>query len=373
MCIDAVPLLFRSAGVKNYLYHWIRHLDGVRSAKPFDLRLFPYLGLPGHLDHERSVSSAAGTFGRLALWHGLNLVPNHLLDWIAPAADVFHASKLLNPPRRASLTATLHDATCWLMPELHTPANVAAEKGFAERIWKRAAGLIAVSECTRQDAVRVLGLDPRRIEVVHHGVDDAYFEVSSAQAEAVRRRFGLDRDYILFVGTIEPRKNLSALLDSYLALPAELRAQFQLVVAGPTGWSSDALLGRLGAASPDIRYLGYVPEGILPALFAGASLFAYVSLYEGFGFPVAQAMAAGVAVLTSAVSALPEIAGDAAEFVDPYSRGEIEFALRRLLTSPARRAALASAGRLRAQRYRWERCAAESVRFFARVAGKGGA
>jgi len=371
--VDGIPLLFRSAGVKNYLHYWLRHLEQVGAPSGLIIRVFPLLPIPSELDHQSSLSGPSGTVARLAVWHLLNLGSNHLLDWIGPAADVFHASKLLNPPRRCSLTATLHDTTAWLMPEFHTRGNVAGDKLLADRVWKRADGLIAVSEHTRCDAVRLLGLDPRRIEVIHHGVPDAYFNVAQDEVARIRNRYALDRNYILFVGTIEPRKNLGALLDAYEALPPEVRDQFQFVVAGPPGWSSDALLNRLRSGPSGVRFLGYVPEDCMPGLFAGAALFAYVSFYEGFGFPVAQALAAGTPVLTSAVSALPEIAGEAAEFIDPHSPAEIRDALARLLTSPSRRDELSAAGRLRGREFRWEACARRSLQFFNRVAGRGGA
>jgi alpha-1,3-rhamnosyl/mannosyltransferase len=368
LCIDAIPLLVRSAGVKNYLYHWIVHLR--KLSGPGRVRLFPYLGDPGKLDHERSAASRYGTMARLLLFHAMNRGPSGLADWVLPAVDVFHTAKLLNPPCRARLTATVYDATCHLMPELHTPANVHAEKLFTERILSRADGLIAVSESTRRDAVEVLGLDPRRIQVIYPGIAEEYFQAGPAQIEDARRRCRLNRPYVLFVGTIEPRKNVGTLLDAYQALPAEIRGEFELVVAGPAGWNSDAVLRRLQSSESGVRYLGYVPEPLLPGLFAGAAALAYVSLYEGFGFPVAQAMAAGVPVITSAVSSLPELTGDAAELVDPRSPTEVRAGLCRLLASSSRRSALAGAARQRAERFRWEACARESLLFFETVAGR---
>jgi alpha-1,3-rhamnosyl/mannosyltransferase len=256
------------------------------------------------------------------------------------------------------------------MPEFHTAANVAAEKRFAERVWQRASGLIAVSENTRNDAVRLLGLDGKRIQVIYPGIAEVYFEVHPTEAQLVRHQYRLDRNYVLFVGTIEPRKNLITLLDAYDSLPSDIREEFELVIAGPMGWLAQLVARRLENSTSSVRYLGYIPESAMPGLFAGATVFAYVSLYEGFGFPVAQALAAGVPVLTSAISSLPEVAGGAAEMVDPGSTEEVRTALYRLLTSPSRRSSLVTAGRRRAGRFRWDTCARESMRFFERVAGR---
>jgi alpha-1,3-rhamnosyl/mannosyltransferase len=171
---------------------------------------------------------------------------------------------------------------------------------------------------------------------------------------------------VLCVGTVEPRKNIDTLLDAWRQLSPELRREFDLVIAGPEGWQSEGTLARIRA---EATWLGYVPESELPGLTAGATVLAYPSLYEGFGFPVAQAMAARVAVLTSNNSCLPEVTAGGALLVDPRSPGEIAGGLTRLLTSESERARLALRGRQRAEQYRWEECAVKTLTFFRRVAG----
>ena len=165
---------------------------------------------------------------------------------------------------------------------------------------------------------------------------------------------------MLYVGTIEPRKNLDVLLDAWKLVQAD----FELVIAGPQGWGSEQTLARI---RQEATYLGYVPEADLPGLVAGAAVFVYPSLYEGFGFPVVQAMAAGVPVITSNTSCLPEIAGDAAVLVDPRSPSEIASALTRLLDSESTRAQFGARGRERAGMFRWETCAARTLDFFHRI------
>ncbi len=362
VAIDAVPLLIRSAGVKNYLYYWIRHLR--RAAGPEEIRTVPAMAELGPLTHERSI---AGPF-RTALGLGALALSNYgrlpALDWLARGADVFHASGLVrNPPRRSRLTATIHDVTSWLMPEFHPNANRRADSGFAE-LARRADRLIAVSAATRDDAVRVLKLDPAKVTVIHSGIAEAFFDPQEESVAALRERYGLKRPYVLSVGTIEPRKNYDLLLDAWDALPHELREEFELVIAGPAGWAPDSTLERVRRT----RYLGYVPEADLAPLTAGATAFAYPSLYEGFGFPVAQAMAAGVPVITSNVSSLPEITAGAAILVDPHSLAELRAGLSRLLLSPSLRRELAEAGRVRACDFRWENCAAQSLDFFRNAA-----
>jgi glycosyltransferase involved in cell wall biosynthesis len=352
--IDATSTLVRSAGIKNYIWHWISHLR----KRGADVKAFPFLRDFGKLDHEASALSRPATIARFALIKSMNEIGFPPLDWLIRDADIFHATNLLRrPPHRAKLTATIHDLTCWLMPEVHTPGNVKADREFADNILHRADGLIAVSENTRQDAIRVLGIAPERIQTIHSGIAESYFDAVPARRA---------RPYALYVGTIEPRKNLDALLDAWALLKPSLRDEFDLLIAGPRGWSSDQTFARIERES---SYLGYVPEEELPGLTASAAVFVYPSLYEGFGFPVAQAMAAGAPVLTSNNSCLPEIVGDAAVLIDPESPLEIASSLTRMLESESLLADLAARGRKRAELFRWEKCATESLQFFRSVHG----
>jgi alpha-1,3-rhamnosyl/mannosyltransferase len=254
------------------------------------------------------------------------------LDSVLHGADVLHASPHTPcAPKKARLTATIEDLSFWLMPKLSSPAETKAAREFAERILAHAHGLIAVSESLRQDAIRVLGLEPEDITTIYPGVDMEFFEAKPESRE---------RAYVLAVGGDQPRQNFQTIQTAWQALKPELRNTFELVVEG-------------------------APQ---PSLMAGATLLVHVPLYEGFALPVAQALAAGIAVVTSDSSSLPEIGRDAGLMVDPHSVAEVAGALARLLESESERAKLARYGRARAEKYRWERCAAESLAFFHRVA-----
>ena len=358
MVIDAVPLLIPSAGVKTYLYYWIDALQ--RAVGNETIRTWPRLERRGPLNHEGSVAGPWTTYRSLASLALSNYTSLPVSYWNAQGADIFHACNLRRAtPRRTRVTATIYDMTSWLMPELHSSANVRADRGFAE-VLKRTDAAIAVSQNTKDDAIRVLGLAPKKITVIPSGVPPAFFEVTPAAVNRVRKRYGLNRPFVLFLGTIEPRKNIDTLLDGYESLPTSVREEFEMVIGGPIGWAHPATTARLSR----FHYLGYVPEPDIAPLTAAAAVLAYPSLYEGFGFPVVQAMAAGVPVVTSNVSSLPEVAGDAALLVDPRSTAELRDALSRLLLSPDLRADLALRGRRRAQLFRWEDCASKSLRLF---------
>jgi alpha-1,3-rhamnosyl/mannosyltransferase len=310
------------------------------------------------LDHEKSILSPSETYRRLALLYLINTTAGApVLRWMTRKADVFHISnQIRKPPKKIKITATIHDMTSVLMPELHTPGNVRADASFTENVLKRADRLIAVSENTRADAARHAGLDPDRIEVIYSGVPEVYFGAQPRPSS---------RPYVLYVGTIEPRKNIDTLLDAWQGL--RLRDDYDLIIAGATGWSSEKTMARLLSRPASVKYLGYVPEDELPGLTAGATAFVYPSLYEGFGFPVAQAMAAGVPVITSNTSCLPEIAGDGALLIVPRSPHEIGSAIQKLLTSPSLQQQLRKAAQARAEEYRWEKCARKSLEFFRKM------
>jgi glycosyltransferase involved in cell wall biosynthesis len=356
--IDAAPVLMRSAGVKNYIYHWLTSLRRRASAGE-EIQAFPLLADLGTLHHDASDFPMWSTVLRLGAMHSASRLGPGAVGLLAGRTDVFHASNQVHcGPRAARLTATIHDVTSRLMPELHTRGNIEADRRFAERILTRADALIAVSENTRQDAIRWWGLPADRIRTIYSGVPEEYFIAQPAKRQ---------RPHVLCVGTIEPRKNLSTLLDAWSLLRSELRHDFELVFAGPAAWGEKNTFNRIRA---EATYLGYVPEVDLPRLIAGAAAFAYPSLYEGFGFPVVQAMAAGTPVITSNTSCLPEITGGAALLVDPRSPAEIAAALTKLLESETLRRELAARGRERATVFRWDRCAEESLEFFRTVAGK---
>jgi len=360
--IDAVPLLIRSAGVKNYLYYWIDHLR--RLAGGDSIRTFPRLGELGPLTHEASVAGAVRTFCGLGALALSNYTPLPVLDWAARGSDIFHATNMVrHPPKRPRLTSTIHDMTGWTMPEMHSAATRRADQSAAELL-RRAHRLIAVSECTKRDAIRVLGIAPERITVIYSGIPTKFFDVDEAAVAEVRTRYQLERPFVLALGAIEPRKNIPMLIDAFEGLPESLRAEFDLALAGPMGWADEATRARVRS----VRYLGYIPEADLAPLTAAATVFAYPSLYEGFGFPLAQAMAAGVPAVTSNVSSLPEIAGGASLLVDPRSVGELRSAIERLLLSATLRAELAAKGRVRARLFTWESCAAQSMEFFEEAA-----
>lgn len=363
---DATPLLMRSAGVKNYHHALLVRL--LPRIAPHSLELFPFLPGLGRNRNERSNYSTTATVLRL----GAVLADNYLRfpagRWASRRADLFHITHhLLHPPSRASLrlTSFIHDPTPVLMPEFHTPSNVRYFRHFIGDVAPKLAGVIVPSAAVKRDLVEKLGLSGERITVIPHGVDEQFFPASKAGLGCGVS--GLPEQYILSLGAMEPRKNLSTLLAAYRLLPEELRRSYPLVIAGASGWKNEKLRREIESQpgfQSEIRAIGYVPPEALPLVYAGASLFVFPSLYEGFGMPLLEAMAAGAPVVTSNVSAMPEVVGDAGLVIDPHSASELARAIERVLSDRDLAASLGARGSQRAREFTWEKTALATKAFF---------
>jgi len=367
LCIDCSPLLVRSAGVKTWLANWVEalRLDGRAEIHT----LLEPAGRELILQ-----STPASNAGRLFLLQAFRALPAIAVGLASGKTDVFHASNLIRkvPPRRLA-TATLHDLTAWRVPQFHKREQVRADMDFARCILARADGVIAVSENSKRDAVEILRLNPEKIHVIYPGVAEEFFLVTQDETRTALAAVGIRRPYFLLNATIEPRKNIGAALDAWNLLPPSVRSEVNLIVAGMVGWNCRGLLERIQSMDREgtgVRYVGFVSARHLPGLTRGAIAMLYPSFYEGFGLPVAQAMACGCPVITSNSSSLPEVTAGAALLVDPHSPGEIAAAMQNVLTSEELRGKLRADGKSRANQYRWKRAADESVRFFAAVVGR---
>ncbi|HMO58105.1 MAG TPA: glycosyltransferase family 1 protein [Roseiflexaceae bacterium] len=274
-------------------------------------------------------------------------VPAHVLPLATPLA------------RRMCSVVTIHDMGYLRYPAAHTRAQriyLRLSTLWSARVATR---VIAISQATRADLAQLARIDPQRIDVVYHGVSPRFGMAVDPAAAARIQQISAGEPYLLYVGTVQPRKNLLRLIEA-LALVGRNRPTPRLLIAGRRGWLAAPIehhAANLGIADR-VVFTGYVADDDLPALYAGALAFLFPSLYEGFGMPVLEAMASGTPVLTARSSALPEVAGDAALLVDPHDTTAIAEGIRMLLDEPALRQALRQAGRARAAQFTWEACAA---------------
>ncbi len=248
--------------------------------------------------------------------------------------DVLHSPVFIAPMWLpcASVVSIL-DMTWFLTPEHHTRAKGAYFRSMIPVSASRAAHIIAISEATKQDVVSLLDVAGEKVTVTHLGVDLERFTPGRAGPAAhLAARYGIKTPYVLYVGKLEPRKSLPTLIRAFDRIAGDFPAH-QLVLAGNPGWDYaevEATLHDIGCRER-VRFTGFVEEADLPALYAAADLFVYPSLYEGFGFPVLEAMACGTPVITSNLSSLPEVAGDAALLVDPHDMNALANAMQQVL------------------------------------------
>lgn len=368
---DIGPAVHQGAGLARYAEQLAVHLRNAHR-DVVDLHLF-YNAHSGH----RLPASLHGApvhtlpLGQLA-WRLSVLATQIVRRPYAPIARLaeagpmlYHATEHLLPRLRTPTVLTVHDLIFERHPEHHTRRNVWFLKVGMRLFTQAADAIIAVSGQTRRDLIDLYATPADKIYVVYEGVDPRFQPASAAEVARVRTHYRLTRPYLLMVGTLEPRKNHAAALQALARLKAEGRPHI-LVIVGGNGWLFEPihrLVDALGLRD-DVLFTGYVPAADLPPLYTAADCVLLPSLYEGFGFPALEAMACAAPLVCSNVSSLPEVVGDAALLVPPTDVDALAAAIRLVLAQPALADALRRRGPIQARRFRWERCAAETVEVY---------
>lgn len=281
-------------------------------------------------------------------------------------------SPLITLPARCPVpaVATVHDLTALLMPEVHTWKVRWSLLPFLRPSFEKARRLVTISQSTADDIAFHFPQCADKVRVVYPGIDPEFQPGLPPEIDEIRSELSAPQGYILYAGTLEPRKNLGVLLDAWEMLRATDENLPPLVLVGPYGWGSEALARRIAALAPlGVRSLGRVERARLVRLFQGARVFVYPSFYEGFGLPPAEAMACGVPVVVSNTSSLPEVVGNAGLKVEPGDAGALAAAIHALLDNPGRAAELAARGLERTARFRWDRAAREMEEVFFEALG----
>ena len=281
--------------------------------------------------------------------------------------DIFHSGGTRLPNYRIAKTiVTIPDVLLLLSDEY-------ASKEYREKKLKRyyesaqrATRIKTVSHFSKREIMEHLNVPEEKVDVIHHGIDERYFPRSTEEVKGIRKKYGLDRDYIFYVGIITKRKNVVRMLKSFFLASNQVKRDYELVMAGRFSLGKEEFLKTMDDLSlrQKVKLLGYVPANDLPALYTGAQLLFFPSLYEGFGNPVLEAMACGTPVITSNLSSLPEVAGDAALLVDPYDTEALASSLVKLLEDSSLRNELKERGLKQAENFSWRKAAMEMIEVY---------
>jgi glycosyltransferase involved in cell wall biosynthesis len=391
---------YRGAGINGYINGLLRHLpSAVERGTAGDMALHytaflyePAFSAPPGLVVSRSGWNTRRPWRRI-VWEQLRLAG------LSRGLDLLHGLAFATPvAARCATVVTVHDLSFLRHPEAFRFWNryyLAQVTRFSVR---HAARVIAVSESTRQDVISLCGAPAEKVVAIPNGVDDTFRPSAPRVIADFKRRHGLPDRYILFVGTLEPRKNLVRLVEAYAAVRNAPGSRQQesalcigvagpgapisskvpsLVIGGGKGWFYEEVLSRVNALglADDVLFPGFIPAEELPRWYQGAELFVYPSLMEGFGLPVLEAMACGTPVTTSSASSLPEVAGDAAWLVDPTDTGELASSMMAILRDKILAARMRDAGIRQAARFTWGQTASATVEVYREtlnMIGRGG-
>jgi len=377
-----------AAGVGHYTYQLVRHLLEVDKDN-FYVLFFDREVANRHLSKFERDNVEIKFFPFVQY---RKFLPQSYSNFLASAflakeeLDVFH-SPTANLPSSYSYPSiiTIHDLAVYKFPELYSEKDRKILYSNTSSAVKQATKIIAVSQSTKKDIQDIFSVESENIKLIYHGIDKRFFgQVPAKEIEKIKTRLGIGANYILFLGTLDSRKNIFRIVESYerlrdrlIELPQASQAEeqsninhllskYQLVLAGKPGNQYDQIFERINDSKykDDILLPGYINSEDLDPLFQGAKFFIFPSLYEGFGLPILEAMASGVPVITSNISSMPEIARGHAILVDPLNVSEIAQAMSDLLTDTHLWHDLSRSGRERAKEFSWEDTAKETIKFY---------
>jgi glycosyltransferase involved in cell wall biosynthesis len=373
VAIDYTPAIYQGAGIGRFVRSLVNALAELDQNTEYVLVYAdPPKGSRVELPQAPNFSSRRIPIPDRALtvmWHRLSLpVP---VEFVTGRVDVFHSPNfVLAPVWRASTVLTVHDLAFLLRPECADSRLRDYLEKTVPRSVARANFILADSENTRDDLICLLGVPPAKVEVVPGGVD-SYFApvVDQEMLSQMRQRVSGGAPFILNVGVIEPRKNLVRLIEAFEIVKSRLDLPHKLVLAGKRGWLSDPIYRRARSSpiASEIVFPGYIPDSDLPSLYSAADLFAFPSLYEGFGLPPLEAMACGTPVIVSDSSSLPEVVGDAALMVGAEATEELASAMARAFEDSELRQQMIARGLEQAKQYPWRASAAKMLAVYRRM------
>jgi glycosyltransferase involved in cell wall biosynthesis len=368
ICIDIQAAIAQRAGVGRYTKELAEHIAPLATEDQLDLFYFDFKrkGIPFPVTGagQRVVRWCPGRLAQKA-WKTINWPP---YEWFAGKADVYHFPNFVVPPLHAGrAVVTIHDVSFLRHPDTTEAKNLKYLNAKIRDTVRRADAIITDSRFSADEIEALLSVERSKLHPIHLGLNSDLAPTGDETIAAMRKQMGLTKPYLLTVGTLEPRKNIPFLVEVFEHLED---FDGELVIAGMQGWKFEPIMERMkqSSAANRIRYVSFVDDALLPALYSGAELFIFPSLYEGFGFPPLEAMACGTPVLSSTAGSLPEVLGDAAAYVDTFDAAIWHDTMSELLSDSDRMTVLTEAGRQRAAGFRWSETAHQTWQVYQAVA-----
>ncbi len=381
--VDGKPLLGKRAGIGKYTYNLLQGLSQLDHKNEYFL-----YGVNNLLNRTRLHQLSDPMEFDQALSNLIVRIPfpfKKMVQFITSTiaqktikqmrADLFWATNYLGIIHDSFKTIiTIHDMAYKYYPEnIHPTMYKYLSRNLYDHA-QRAHAIIADSECTKRDVMKFLEIPSEKIQVIYSGVNSMFRPIHDTSIlNRIRRKYHLPSKIILFVGTLEPRKNIVGLIQAYKELIRDLKSNYSLVIVGGKGWAYKDIFKTVGdlKIKDRIVFTGYVPDEDLPAIYNLGDVFVYPSFYEGFGMPVVEAMACGVPVITSNLSSLPEVGGDAVLYVSPGQTEEIAHTIKSILTDEKLRVSLKEKGLIRSKSFTWENAARQVLKVFDTVMNEG--
>lgn len=365
--IDGSALVKEAAGIGQWILQVIQNIMKLDSENEYYLFTYDQMKIPFELADNWTVVSYGGEKKKQINF--LLTLPGILRKL---HIEVFLGTRHYLPPWNSSIryVAVVHDLIPLYMPELFTKAHKHRFWFFTELCKHQADAIIAVSNATKKDVIQYMEFPEERIRVIYEGANPRFnAERDEAGIAATMEKYHIDSEYILCLSTVEPRKNMLRTIQAYEQCVQQGNLSCKLVIVGGSGWNNGEIYEYVqkNNLSSQVIFTGYVSDEEVKYIYSNATLFIYASLCEGFGIPVLEAMQSGIPVITSNVSSMPEVAGDACELVDPYSIDEIREAILRITGSRERQEAMRRRGLEQAARFSWEQCAREVLEYMLQV------
>lgn len=358
---DASALVKEAAGIGQWIIHVINNIMEIDNENEYFLFTYDDIKIPFELKNNWQIVYYGGKNKKVIRY--LTYMPKLIKQY---KLDVFVGTRHYLPPfnkRRVKYLAIVHDLIPLYMPELFTKEHKFRFKVFTDICKHQAHEIVAVSEATKRDIIKYMKFDESKIHVVYEAANPIFNMDKDAQAiQKTMDKYKIDSDYILCLSTVEPRKNMLRTIKAYEQCILNYNLPYKLVIVGGSGWNNGEIFDYVQThekLKPHVIFTGYVSYEEVKHIYANASLFVYASLCEGFGLPILEAMQSGIPVITSNVSSMPEVAGDACELINPYEIDELKRAITKILNSEDLQKEMIEKGVKQAAKFSWEKCAKE--------------